>query len=70
MSENLDTNTTQPQGKGMAIGGFVLALVGLILASLVMGGTYLATGSKVVSYIWVVLCIVSLVCNVRIVTDI
>ncbi|TNE78073.1 MAG: hypothetical protein EP333_00060 [Bacteroidetes bacterium] len=56
MSEN-----TQPQGKGMAIGGFVLALVGLLLAGLVMGGTYVAMGTKVVAYIWVVLCILSVV---------
>lgn len=59
MSE--ETNAQAPEGKGMAIGGFVLALVGLLLAGAVMGGTYLAMGTKVVAYIWVVLCIASVV---------
>jgi len=56
MSEN-----TQPQGKGMAVGGFVLALVGLLLAGIVMGGTYVAMGTKAIAYVWVVLCIASVV---------
>ena len=40
----------------MAIGGFVLALVGLLLAGIVMGGTYVAMGTKAIAYVWVVLC--------------
>jgi len=59
MSEN-----TTPQGKGLAVGGFVLSLVGLIGASIVMGASYLASGSKTVSYIWVVLCIASVILSV------
>lgn len=57
----MSETSTQPQGKGMAIGGFILSLVGLLLAGAVMGGTYIAMGTKVVAYLWVVLCIASVV---------
>ena len=67
MSENLDATTTAPQGKGMAITGFVLSLVGLIFASW-MGAIALASmllgGSPWIMYVWLVLCIVSIVLSV------
>lgn len=49
-----------PQGKGMAIGGFVLALVGLLLAN-VIAGLCIVNGSLVLSYIWIVLCAASII---------
>jgi len=57
----MSEENVQPQGKGMAIGGFILSLVGLLLAGMVMVGSYMAMGSKVVAYLWVVLCIASVV---------
>lgn len=67
MSENLDTNTTQPQGKGMAIFGFVLALVGLIFAGWVFIAAVASAatgGSPWLMYFWLVLCIASIVLSV------
>lgn len=58
-----DGNVT-PQGKGMAVSGFVLSLVGLIFASMIMGIVLLgmaAGGGKGLAYFWVVLCIASVV---------
>src|SRR3989338_8093068 len=57
----MSEENVQPQGKGMAIGGFILSLVGLLLAGAVMVGSYMAMGSKVVAYLWVVLCIASVI---------
>lgn len=62
MSENV--NGTQVQGKGMAITGFVLALLGLLLNSIVAGISILAIaagGSGWLMYVWLVLNIVALV---------
>ena len=47
----MSDSNVQVEGKGMAIGGFILALVGLLLAGIVMGGSYIAMGSKVVAYL-------------------
>lgn len=60
-------NNTQPQGKGLAIGGFILALVGLIFTSIVMGivmANMMTGGGKGLAYFWVVLCAVSVVLSV------
>jgi len=58
-----ETNTP-PQGKGLAIGGFVLSLVGLVMSSWIAGiaAISIATGgSGWLMYFWLVLCIVSIV---------
>jgi len=61
----------QPEGKGLAVGGFVIALVGLILATWIaainaasMAATYVETGEmggKGLMYFWLVLCLGSVV---------
>lgn len=59
-----EENAVQPEGKGMAIGGFVLSLVGLIFASMIMGIVMLGMatgGGKGLAYFWVVLCLLSVV---------
>jgi|GEM_PF-5200310 len=57
MSENLDA-TTQVQGKGQAVGGFILSLVGIVLP---LNFIAIAAGSMVVTYIAIVLCLVSVI---------
>jgi hypothetical protein len=67
MSENLDLNAGQPQGKGMAVGGFVLALVTLVLSTWIAAvavASMIAGGSAWVMYLWLVLAIVSIVLSV------
>lgn len=62
-----EENNTQPQGKGLAIGGFILSLVGLIFTSIVMGivmANMLTGGGKGLAYFWVVLCAASVVLSV------
>ena len=62
MSE--ETNAGQPQGKGLAIGGFVLSLVGLLFTGMIMGIVMvnMATGGgKGLAYFWVVLCLISVI---------
>lgn len=62
MSENV-----QPQGKGLAIGGFILSLVGLIFASMIMlmtAASMATGGGKGLAYFWVVLCLASVVLSV------
>ena len=69
MSE--ETGTAAPQGKGLAIGGFVLSLVGLIFSSWVAALTVVnmaeslretgEIGGKGLMYFWMVLCIASVV---------
>ena len=62
MSE--ETNASQPEGKGLAIGGFVLSLVGLLFTGMIMGIVMvnMATGGgKGLAYFWVVLCLVSVI---------
>lgn len=69
MSE--ETGTAAPQGKGLAIGGFVLSLVGLIFSTWVAALTVVnmteslnetgEIGGKGLMYFWMVLCIASVV---------
>lgn len=59
MSEN-----TQPQGKGMGVAGFVLALVTLVLATWIAGIATIAViagGSAWLMYLWLVLALASVV---------
>ena len=64
MSETLDTNSTAPQGKGLAVSGFILALVGLVFSGIIAGIAALSIatgGSGWLMYFWLVLCIASVV---------
>lgn len=64
MSENLDTTAQTPQGKGMAIGGFILALLGLVLANVIAviaAASIAVGGSPWLMYVWLVLSIASVV---------
>ncbi len=70
MSETLDTNTTKPQGKGLAVTGFILALVGLVFGWLVYGSLTIAAGialglgqepSMGLGYFWIVLSVAAVV---------
>lgn len=70
MSETLDSNSTQPQGKGLAVTGFILALVGMIFGWLVYG---IITANAIAAaalgqeagmglgYVWIVLCAASVI---------
>ncbi len=58
----METNNTTPQGKGMAVTGFVLALVGLIFSSWGVGLS-LVVGMWL-GYFWIALCIASIVLSV------
>lgn len=58
---------TAPQGKGLAIGGFVLSLVTLIFSSWVAVAATVSVaggGSAWLMYLWLVLAIVSIVLSV------
>nr|WP_294858332.1 hypothetical protein [uncultured Fluviicola sp.] len=57
MSENLDA-TTQVQGKGQAISGFILSLVGIVIPFNIIA---IAAGSMVITYIAIALCLVSVI---------
>ena len=69
MSE--ETQNVAPQGKGFAIGGFVLSLVGLLLATWIAAMTVISMaasldetgeiGGKGLMYFWLLLCIGSVV---------
>lgn len=64
MSETLDTNSGAPQGKGLALTGFILSLVGLILSSWIaaIALVSIATGGSAwLMYFWDVLCIASVI---------
>jgi hypothetical protein len=71
MSENLDATTaTKPQGKGMAVTGFILALVGFMFGwlvyAIITAAAILAAGMGQKSgmglgYFWIVLCLASVV---------
>ena len=64
MSETLDTNGGAPQGKGLAVTGFILSRVGLILSTWIAGIATLSLatgGSAWLMYFWLVLCIASIV---------
>ena len=72
MSE--ENNAAKPEGKGAAIGGFILSLVGLIFAGMIavmtaasMGVTLAETGEmggKGLMWFWVILCLASVVLSV------
>jgi len=56
-----------PQGKGLAVTGFVLSLVGLIFSSWIAAiavVSIVAGGSAWLMYFWLVLCIASIVLSV------
>lgn len=56
-----------PQGKGLAVTGFVLSLVGLIFSSWIAAFavvSIIAGGSAWLMYFWLVLCIASIVLSV------
>jgi hypothetical protein len=56
-----------PQGKGLAVTGFVLSLVGLIFSSWIAAiavVSIIAGGSAWLMYFWLVLCIASIVLSV------
>jgi len=70
MSETLDTNTSKPQGKGLAVTGFILALVGLVFGWLVYASLTLAAGVSIglgqepsmgLGYFWIVLSVAAVV---------
>ena len=46
----------QPQGKGLAITGFILATVGLVFNAFVMAAAILS-GNKGLAWFWVILCV-------------
>ncbi|MBL4862064.1 MAG: hypothetical protein JKY09_03485 [Crocinitomicaceae bacterium] len=63
----------QPQGKGLAVGGFVLSLVGLIFAPIMVGINFasmaaaVATGEKGgtgLMIFWVVFCVFSVLLSI------
>jgi hypothetical protein len=58
-----EENTTKPQGKGLAVSGFVIALVGLVLNLPVMAAAVLS-GSAGTAYFWVVLCLAGLILSI------
>lgn len=58
MSE--EVNVSKPEGKGLAVSGFIIALVGLVLNLPVMA-TALLSGSKGLAYFWVFVCVLGLV---------
>lgn len=68
MSETLDTTSSQaPQGKGMAITGFVMAVVGLVLSSWIAAiavASIILGGSPWIMYLWLVICILSMVLSI------
>ncbi len=64
MSENLDATTSAPQGKGMAVTGFVLALAAFLLNNVMAGIAIVSIGlggSGWLMYLWLVVNIVSVV---------
>ena len=67
MSENLDATTMKPEGKGMAVTGFVLALVGLVLNPIMAGFAIVSIGlggSGWLMYFWLVVNIVSMILSI------
>lgn len=64
MSETLDATGGKPQGKGLAVTGFVLALVALVLAYPMAGIAtvmVIAGGSAWLMYFWLVLSIFTVI---------
>lgn len=58
MSENANVNSSAPQGKGAAVGGFILSLVGIVIPFNVLA---VFAGSAIVAYIGLAICIISVV---------
>jgi ABC-type maltose transport system permease subunit len=58
MSENANVNSSAPQGKGAAVGGFILSLVGIVIPFNVLA---VIAGSAIVAYIGLAICIISVV---------
>ena len=54
MSE--ENSGAQPQGKGLAITGFILATIGLVFNAFVMAAAVLS-GNKGLAWFWVILCV-------------
>lgn len=66
MSE-LDSTTQAPQGKGMAVAGFIIALAALILNNVMAGIAILAIiagGSGWLMYLWLVVNILGMVLSI------
>lgn len=64
---DLETTNGAPQGKGLAVTGFILSLVGLIFSSWIAAialASLLLGDSAWLMYFWLVLCIVSIVLSV------
>ncbi len=55
MSENLEN---KPEGKGLAVGGFIFALVGIVIPFNVLA---VLVGSIALSYLGLILCVLSVV---------
>ncbi|MCH2225669.1 MAG: hypothetical protein MK066_12935, partial [Crocinitomicaceae bacterium] len=63
----MSEEVTKPQGKGMGVAGFVIALVGLLFATFVIAATVVNVGlggGKGLLYFWLILCIGSVVLSV------
>jgi hypothetical protein len=63
----MSENTTQPQGKGLGVAGFVLSLVGLIFTGMVfafVAASMMTGGGKGLAYFWIVVCLASVVLSV------
>ncbi len=66
MSE-LDATTQAPQGKGMAVAGFIIALAALVLNNVMAGIAILAIiagGSGWLMYLWLVVNILGMVLSI------
>ncbi len=67
MSENLDATTSAPQGKGMAVAGFIIALAALLLNNVMAGIAILAIiagGSGWLMYLWLVVNILGMILSI------
>ena len=65
MSE--ENSGAKPQGKGLAVTGFILGLVGMIFAVMIAGMVALSMasgGGKGLMYFWIVLCIAGTVMSI------
>jgi len=64
----VDANViVKPQGKGMAVAGFIISLVGLIFSSIIIAAVIVSVGlggGMGLGYFWLVLCILGLVLSI------
>lgn len=58
MSETTNVNSSAPQGKGAAVSGFILSLIGIVVPFNVLA---VLAGSAFVAYFGLVLCLASVV---------